>query len=321
MADSLHQILPTREELPDSSSLSEIVVAKDRKRADPTPVRVVGYVLHGTNSPEQDVPYQLITTNLDPAAALYHERWEIETTLNELKTHQRGPAQVLRSRTADGVEQGVWGHLLFRYTIRSLMYDTADAAQLDADRIFFTRSLRLARRQVTVQAAFSSGRLATALAGGLQEISRHLLPACRRCFNPRASNRKMSGFGVKRDEHRHSPQPARSPARVVAIAPYWRKALATHQRRSHEAGARSLKPLVLRLISDAAATTVSRPLPSAVLTHLSAFAHPGRTRVRAWKRDGVMGPVHTRGKLTSAENDLEMGSQCFLSVRHLLLLQ
>ncbi|MFF1499134.1 hypothetical protein ACFVZR_04470 [Streptomyces sp. NPDC058316] len=31
-----HQILPAREELPDSSYLSEIVVTKDRKRADPT---------------------------------------------------------------------------------------------------------------------------------------------------------------------------------------------------------------------------------------------------------------------------------------------
>lgn len=91
-----HQTLPAREELPDSSYLLEIVVAKDRKRADPTPVRVVEYTLHGTGFPEQDVPYQLITTNLDPEAALYHERWEIETTLDELKTHQRGPAQVPR---------------------------------------------------------------------------------------------------------------------------------------------------------------------------------------------------------------------------------
>ena len=80
---------------------------------------------------------------------------QIETALDELKTHQRGPAQVLRSRSPDGVEQEIWGHLLIHYAIRSLMHDTADAAQLDTDRLSFTRSIRLARRQVTAQAAFS----------------------------------------------------------------------------------------------------------------------------------------------------------------------
>ncbi|MGW2084059.1 IS4 family transposase [Streptomyces sp. NPDC001880] len=180
-----HQILSARAELPDNSYLSEIVVAKDRKRAYPTPVRVVEYALHGTGFPEQAVPYPLIATNLDPEAApaaFYHERWEIETTLDELKTHQRGPAQVLRSRSPDGVEHEVWGHLLVHYAIRSLMHDTADVTQLDADRISFIRSLRIARRQVTAQAAFSPDRLATALAEILQEITRHLLPVNRPGF-------------------------------------------------------------------------------------------------------------------------------------------
>ncbi|MFE7841848.1 IS4 family transposase [Streptomyces sp. NPDC057474] len=158
-----HQVLPVREELPDGSYLSEIVAEKDhRKRTDPTTVRVVEYPLQGPGFPEQDAPYRLITTILDPEAAsatdlatLYHERWEIETALDELKAHQRGPAQVLRSRSPDGVEQEIWGHLLVHYAIRSLMHDTADAARLDTDRLSFTRSIPLARRQVTAQAAFS----------------------------------------------------------------------------------------------------------------------------------------------------------------------
>ena len=48
--------------------------------------------------------YRLVTTILDPTmasaeelAALYHERWEIETTLDEFKTHLRGAKIVLRS--------------------------------------------------------------------------------------------------------------------------------------------------------------------------------------------------------------------------------
>ncbi|WP_326734259.1 IS4 family transposase [Streptomyces sp. NBC_01022] len=158
-----HQILPVRQELPDGSYLSEIVAAKDhRKRADPTVVRVIEYALDDPGRPARDVPYRLITTILDhgavPAtelAALYNERWEIETALDELKTHQRGPSQILRSRSPGGAEQEVWGHLLVHYAIRSLMQDTADQDGLDADRLSCTRSIRLARRQATARAAIS----------------------------------------------------------------------------------------------------------------------------------------------------------------------
>ena len=63
-----------------------------------------------------------------------------------------------------------------------------------------------------------------ALTGGLRETARHLLPLRRRRFKPRVVKRKMSNFGVKRDEHRRPPQPDRSPAEAVAIAPHRRTA-------------------------------------------------------------------------------------------------
>ncbi|MEY9937600.1 IS4 family transposase [Streptacidiphilus sp. MAP5-3] len=156
-------VLPVREELPDGSYLSDIVAARDhRKRTDPTVVRVIEYTLDDPGRPQYPAPYRLITTILDheeaPAselAALYQERWEIETTLDELKTHQRGPATVLRSRSPDGVEQEVWAHLLVHHAIRQLMHTAAQDLGSDPDRLSFTRSLRLVRRQVTAQAAFS----------------------------------------------------------------------------------------------------------------------------------------------------------------------
>ncbi|WNI14084.1 IS4 family transposase [Streptomyces sp. ITFR-21] len=158
-----HQVLPAREELPDGSYLSDIVTARDhRKRTDPETVRVIEYTLNDPGRPEQEIPYRLITTVLDheaaPAlelAALYNQRWEIETALDELKTHQRGPAEVLRSRSPGGVEQEVWGHLLVHHAIRTLMHDAAQQTGLDTDQLSFIRSIRLARRQVTAQAAFS----------------------------------------------------------------------------------------------------------------------------------------------------------------------
>jgi hypothetical protein len=156
-------VLPVRQELPDGSYLSDIVAARDhRKRTDPTVVRVIEYTLDDPGRLQHPAPYRLITTILDheaaPAtelAALYNERWEIETALDELKTHQRGPAQVLRSRSPEGVEQEVWGHLLVHHAIRSLMHTAAQGIDTDPDRLSFTRSLRLVRRQVTAQAAFS----------------------------------------------------------------------------------------------------------------------------------------------------------------------
>ncbi|WP_238412717.1 IS4 family transposase [Saccharothrix deserti] len=132
-------VLPVRQELPDGSCLSEIVATEDHyRRRDPVTVRVVEYTLDDPARPAQAAPYRLITTILDhrkaPAtelAALYCQRWEIETALDELKTHQPGAGQVLRSRSPDGVEQEVWGHLLVHYAIRSLMHTAATGQRPD----------------------------------------------------------------------------------------------------------------------------------------------------------------------------------------------
>jgi hypothetical protein len=61
----------------------------------------------------------------------------------------------LPDRIAIGVRQEVWAHLLVHYAIRTLMHQAALDAEVDPDRLSFTRSLHIARRQVTGQAAFS----------------------------------------------------------------------------------------------------------------------------------------------------------------------
>ena len=88
-------------------------------------------------------------------AELYAQRWEFENTLDELKTHQRGAKVVLRSKSPDGVAQEVWGFLLVHWAIRELMHTAALDGDVDPDRVSFIRTLRLARRTVTEQAAFS----------------------------------------------------------------------------------------------------------------------------------------------------------------------
>jgi hypothetical protein len=125
-------------------------------------VRVIDYRLDDPGHPGEPEGYRLITTIADPERApaaelpaLYRQRWELETALDELKTHQRGPGMVLRSRDPDGVRQEVWAHLLVHYAIRTLMHQAALQAEVDPDRLSFTPSLHIARRQVTGQAAFS----------------------------------------------------------------------------------------------------------------------------------------------------------------------
>jgi len=88
-------------------------------------------------------------------AALYAQRWEIESALDELKTHQRGPRMVLRSKLPDGVIQEIYGHLCVHYAIRWLMHTVAIEVDADPDRLSFTRTLRVARRTTASHPGFS----------------------------------------------------------------------------------------------------------------------------------------------------------------------
>ncbi|MFJ5724908.1 IS4 family transposase [Streptomyces sp. NPDC093149] len=151
-------VLPVLEAFDDGSYLSEIVAAGDRKRRDPVRVRVIEYTL----GRDDNTVYRLITTICNPQeaaaadlAGLYHQRWEIENTLDEIKTHQGGHGLVLRSQYPDGVEQEIYGFLLVHHALRDVMHHTAHQAGLDPDRLSFTRTLRIARRHVTDQAALS----------------------------------------------------------------------------------------------------------------------------------------------------------------------
>ena len=98
----------------------------------------------------------LLTTITDPGdaradelAAAYHQRWEEETGNDQLKTHLRGPGKVLRSRLPDLVHQEIWSYLIVHHAISALIAAASAAADLDPDRISFTKALRLIRRTAT----------------------------------------------------------------------------------------------------------------------------------------------------------------------------
>jgi hypothetical protein len=178
-ADALFRVganldLPALEWLPDGSYLSYIADSTEKARNNyrlrhglvkltDLPgiyVRAVDYEITDRGDGEEIIT--LVTNITDPEeiaavelAAAYHERWEVELVFDELKVHQRGKGMILRSRKPELVEQEIWGLLLTHYGIRSLMREAADQADVDPDRMSFIRALRVIRRQVTGQAAFS----------------------------------------------------------------------------------------------------------------------------------------------------------------------
>jgi hypothetical protein len=171
--------LPVLRWLPDGSYLSLIVNPKIRgqrrgellnhARAGTQPdvreaqmVRVVEYDIPDREGNGAGEIICVITSILEPAeataeelAAAYHERWECENLIDEVKTHQRGPARVLRSKSPEMVRQEIWSLLLTHYGIRRLMCNAADDIGEDPDRLSFMRSLRIVRRHVIGQADFS----------------------------------------------------------------------------------------------------------------------------------------------------------------------
>lgn len=144
--------------LTDDSWLARIRLSTD-KSAEPIVVRVIDYSID--DGRENADTYRLFTTILDPSdasatelAAAYVQRWEIELAFDELKTHQRGPRTVLRSKSPDLVLQEIWGHLCCHYAIRSLMAQAAEHAGHDPDRVSFVAALRITRQSVAHQGAF-----------------------------------------------------------------------------------------------------------------------------------------------------------------------
>jgi hypothetical protein len=141
--------------LPDGSYLSRIYASTSdgRNQRKAIAVRVIDHRLDGVAGAEPI--HRLLTTILDhrqaPArevAALHHERWEIETALDELKTHPRGARIVLRSKTPDLVRQGFYGLLMAHFAIRGLMHEAALEADEDPDRLSFIHAVRVIKRRL-----------------------------------------------------------------------------------------------------------------------------------------------------------------------------
>jgi hypothetical protein len=125
-------------------------------------VRVIEYQVPDREGAGTGELICLITTitahGVVPAATLaasYQQRWEHETGNDQIKTHLRGPGRVLRSKSPDMVRQEIYGYLLTHYAISTLICRAATEADIDPDRVKFTRTVKIIRRGLSRKADFS----------------------------------------------------------------------------------------------------------------------------------------------------------------------
>lgn len=212
--------------LSDGSYLAEIKPSEKwrRRRGEQLLVRVIEYTVNDPARPGHRERHRLITSLLNPAlypavmlACAYHERWEVEITIDEVDTHQRRPRQPLRSRTPVGVLQELYGLLVAHYAIRAVMHEAAVRAEVAPDRLSFVNAVRILRNAVFEAQIVAQEQHAQWYDRVLRDIGREVLPGRDHRCNPRVVKRKMSKFDLKREQHRHWPQPTKSFAEAIVL--------------------------------------------------------------------------------------------------------
>lgn len=212
--------------LPDGSYLAYIRPSEyqRRKRGERLLVRVIEYTIDDPGRPGHGEHHRLITSLLNhklyPAHALavaYHERWEVEITIDEVDTHQRQVLRPFRSRTPLGILQEFYGLLIAHYLIRSIMHEAALKADVAPDRLSFVNSVRIIRSAVFQAQIVAPSQVADWRERMLRDIGREILPERANRSNPRVIKRKMSKFDLKREQHYHWPQPTKSIADAIVL--------------------------------------------------------------------------------------------------------
>jgi len=201
-------------ELSDGSQLAKVYPCYSMRNKDQggIVVRVIRYTHDDPGRVGCGQEHVLLTTLLDAVAhpareliLLYHQRWEIELTFDEQKTHQNPwrvtkPAD-LRSETPLGVIQELYALSIGHYVTRALMAGAAQAARLDPDELSFVGCLHILRTRLAECPApgpAQEGWLGALLAELAQERTQ---PRQNR-INPRVVRVKMSKFNKKRPEHK-----------------------------------------------------------------------------------------------------------------------
>jgi hypothetical protein len=192
--------LDVEKQLPDGSFLSRLHSGSDRHRKKGVVVRVIDYKLKGVKGSQDN--YRIITSLLNhkeaPAhelAALYHERWEIETTNSEVKVHLKPSRSPLRSKSFDMVIQELYGIMLGHYIVRKLMHQAALKADEDPDRISFSHAVQVITTNIPEYGDISPQKTKQRVT---KAILRKRVSSSRGRQNPRQVRRWRNDFPTKK---------------------------------------------------------------------------------------------------------------------------
>ncbi len=203
--------------LADGAELAWLYPGWDAKRrgSQRLLVRVIRYTLDCPDHPDHGQPQRLMTSLLDAAAfpalelvCAYHERWEIELTIDEVDTHQRLLAP-LRSQTPTGVLQELYALLVAHYAVRATLHAAAVEGGLEPARLSFRNAVRVLCRAVPEFQLLDPQQHDALRARLRADIRRYTLPPRDHRRNPRVVRRKMSNFPLKRAVHRGPAPPSR----------------------------------------------------------------------------------------------------------------
>jgi hypothetical protein len=200
--------------LADGSFLAKIYPSTRHREKDEggIVVRIIEYTLADPSRTKDSKKHRLLTTLLDAAAhpaeeliVLYHERWEHELAIDELKTHQMA-RPVLRSKTPAGVVQEIEGLLLAHYVVRTLMFEAAQKTGEDPRRLSFTATLKILRCRMPEVPKSKAGQRRW-WEDLVAEVAEAKLEPRRDRINPRVIKRKMSKWLKKRKHHLRPARP------------------------------------------------------------------------------------------------------------------
>jgi len=185
-------------------------------------VRLIRYTLDDPQRPGHRLEHRLVTSLIDPRSAparevvvAYHRRWEVESALDELKTHQR-PTRPLRSRKPLGVVQEIYGLLVAHYLLRAAMVRAAPAATSPLH-LSFVGTLRLIRDLLPLASLWGKRARQRLHRRALLALAGQGLPRRAERSNPRVVKQKMANFRVKTAQHQRWPQPTKPFADAVVL--------------------------------------------------------------------------------------------------------
>src|SRR5260221_10775251 len=175
-------------------------------------VRILSYQVTDERLGEVGQVYRLVTTLLNPQGApaldligLYHERWEVELVIDEIKTHERVQRKVLRSKTPEGVRQELYGIFLAHYAVRALMAQASVEAELDPDRLSFTEGLFELTEMISLLRILAPEQATKPRLRRLRhKMAQHVLPARRLRINRREVKQVYNKYKPKK---RQQPPP------------------------------------------------------------------------------------------------------------------